>query len=178
MGATRGSQAPRQGGLRRGRRSVWALGLVVAVAAVLVGPVAADGRDRPLDAKLVRSEGGKVRLSEVRGRPVLLELWASWCLPCREQTEILEGLGEVLATRGIDVYAVNVGETPETVRAHQAREQSAFPVWLDRVQAIPTRLGIERLPALVLLAPDGTVAARAVGVTRREKVLELLDRLE
>lgn len=63
-------------------------------------------------------EGNKVKLAELRGSPILLELWASWCLPCREQAEIIQGLAEEFDQRGIEVYAVNVGEDPEVVIAH------------------------------------------------------------
>lgn len=134
-------------------------------------------QDKPLDAKLGRLEGGKVKLSELRGQPLLLKLWATWCIPCRQQAEILDSLEGVLTERGIATYAVDVGEKNDAVRGFLGRNPSRFPVLLDKYLVLNSKLKVRSLPTLVLLRADGTVAATAVGVTPRERVIELLDQL-
>lgn len=153
----------------------------LAVAGLLAGgafsALPAAAKNKPLDAKLIQLDGSKVKLSDLRGKPLLLEMWATWCLPCREQAEVLHQLDDVLAERGVAVYAVDVGEKTEVVAEHLERTPSAYPVLLDPVQTLASRLRIAELPALVLLRADGTVAATVVGLTRRDGVLELLEQL-
>jgi thioredoxin-like negative regulator of GroEL len=150
--------------------------LACAVLAVCLA-TPAQARDKPLDAKLQRLDGTKVTLAELRGTPVLLDLWATWCLPCREQAEILRGMEAQLAERGVHVFAVNVAEEESLVATFLGREPSHYPVLLDRRQTIATRLQLGELPALVLLAPDGTVAGSVLGLSRSEQVLDLLGKL-
>lgn len=164
------------GGLHQ-RRARWFV-LPLVLLAVGAGVTSAgEGSNKPLDAKLRDLDGGKVKLADLRGTPVLLELWATWCQPCRQQAEVVEGLAETFDERGIAVYAVNVGEEREKVEQHLEREPNANLVLLDRLQTIPTRLELVELPALVLLDADGVVAATAVGLTGREEVMTMLDRL-
>lgn len=164
-------------GTFRGRRTrSGALGLAL-LAAFLGSSAAAGGKNKPLDAKLLDLDGDRVKLADLRGTPALLELWATWCLPCGEQSEVVEELAAEFEEREIAVYAVNVGEKQETVEYHLEREPSANPVLLDRLQTIPTRLGLVELPALVLLDADGVVAATAAGLTGREEVLTMLDEI-
>jgi thiol-disulfide isomerase/thioredoxin len=145
----------------RSRRLGLTLAALLAMPAALV---AAGRQERPLDAALVDLAGAKVKLSSHHGKAVLLELWASWCLPCHEQSAELQALAGELATAGVAVLAIDVGEDAETVTAHLERQPTPFPVLLDRNQQIPGKLGIDALPGLVLLRPDGTVAAQRSGL--------------
>jgi thiol-disulfide isomerase/thioredoxin len=95
---------------RRAVRTTAPLLLAAALAATAVatappaagGAMAAEGTaaadsGKPVEAKLDRLEGGRLRLSELRGRPVLLKLWATWCLPCRDQAAVLHELRDELS---------------------------------------------------------------------------------
>lgn len=151
--------------------------LLLVISALSVAAPVARAADKPLEAKLVDIDGKRVKLSELRGKPVLLDLWATWCLPCREQTQILHDLADFFAERGIAVYSVDEGEDPEKVEKHLESSPSAFPVLLDRSQAIANKMEIGELPALVLLRADGTIAGLALGVTRQEGIEEMLGQL-
>jgi cytochrome c biogenesis protein CcmG/thiol:disulfide interchange protein DsbE len=140
------------------------------------GAAACDG-SRPLDVKLDTLESGKTRLAELRGGPVLLKLWATWCAPCRDQARVLRDLAAEIESRGVTVLAVDEGERDSLVRDFLVDEPSDFPVLLDRAQMIPTLCEIDRLPALVGLAPDGTVAGVLIGLAQPIEVLGLLDRI-
>jgi len=142
---------------------------------LLVGAAAAGADDRPVEAVLERLEGGRVKLAELRGTPVLLELWATWCAPCVEQAEILHALGPELAERRVSVLAVDVGEERSVVEAFVAGRAGTFPVLLDRRQVVPRQVDIGELPALVLLDADGRVAGVRLGLTGREEVLAMLE---
>jgi len=158
-----------------------ALALVLALAPAfgIAADRAADPLGgKPLNAKLERLDGGKLKLSDLTGQPLLLELWATWCGPCRRQSEIVLGLEEELAARGIAVLAVNEGETSDLVESFVADHPGPFPVALDRWQAVATRLSIGDLPALVLLDASGRVAGIRSGLTERDELLALLTVLE
>ncbi len=131
-----------------------------------------------VDAKLVRPEGGKVRLSELRGRPLLIDFWATWCLPCREQARVLDGLRKELTEREVSLVAVDLGEEPDVVRSFLAETPSGVRVLVDRYRLLGDRLGVDSLPALALLGADGRVLAVREGPATRDDVLELLRILE
>lgn len=149
--------------------------LLLAVLTSVPGVGAADG---PVDAKLERLEGGKMKLSELRGQPVLLELWATWCQPCVEQAEILEGLRGELAERGIAVLAVDVGEAKGEVEDFLAEHPKEFPVLLDRGQVLARIFDVGELPALALLRADGTLATMREGLYQADELSALLDLVE
>ncbi|HVF59813.1 MAG TPA: TlpA disulfide reductase family protein [Thermoanaerobaculia bacterium] len=163
----------------RRRRAPAALVLAMTAAALGAAAVsAAPAPAKPLEAKLDRLEGGKLKLSELRGQPVLLELWATWCMPCREQAEIVRELAAELAGRSVAVLAVNQGEGDKVVQKYLAEHPSHYPVVLDRWQVVSAHLQVNELPALVLLDRDGKVAGLRLGLTRRDDLLSLLRELE
>jgi cytochrome c biogenesis protein CcmG, thiol:disulfide interchange protein DsbE len=144
-------------------------------------PGTADGATRgaavgkTVEAKLERLEGGRLRLSELRGAPLLLELWATWCLPCRDQARILHDLTDELTARGIAVLSVDEGESDKVVRRFLADHPGDFPVALDRLQLLADALGVGELPALALLDAGGELVELRPGLTRRDELLAMLD---
>ena len=161
--------------------AIVAFGSVAALSIAPAGGAPAGLRDaaslpaRPIDAKLERLEGGRLRLSELRGRPVLLDLWATWCLPCRDQARIVHEAADELTARSVEVLAVNQGEREKLVREFVAANPSRFPVVLDPLQTLGARLDVGELPALVLLDRDGRVVAVREGLTKRPELLALLE---
>jgi len=149
--------------------------LVVLGAGLAPGPAAgaADSAD-PVDAKLVAFGGAKMKLSDLRGQPLLLKLWATWCLPCREQARILHELAPELESRGVAVLAVDLGEAKGVVERFLADEPSAYPVALDRGQVLARLFDVPELPALVHLDAEGRLVGVHRGLAQREDVLSLL----
>lgn len=138
-------------------------------------PVPKRYRDRPVDAKLSRPEKGSERLSDLRGKPVLLKLWATWCEPCREQDSILESLHEEIEKRGVTVVAIDEGEKPDDVRAYLEKTPSPHPVLLDPYQKLAGLFDVGALPYLAMLRSDGTVAMLYEGLLQRDGVLKMLE---
>lgn len=164
------------------RRRRFGLVVLLLIAAALCGPssaaVAATDGDRgeePLEARLDRLEGGRLRLSELRGAPALLELWATWCLPCKQQAKILHELAPQIEERGVEVLAVDVGEARKVVEAYLEEAPKEFPVLLDRGQVLARLLDIGELPVLVLLDTSGRVAGLHLGLAQPREVLDLLE---
>ena len=130
---------------------------------------------KPIDAKLKSPDGEKIRLSDFRGQPLLLELWATWCQPCREQARIVADLEGELTERHVAVLAVNQGEKDDVVEKFLADHPSHAPVALDRYQEISAKLAVGELPAIAVLDEQGNVVGVRLGLTSSNEILAMLD---
>lgn len=105
--------------------------------------------------ELADLDGKTHRLADYRGKAVLLNFWASWCAPCREEMPSIERLRAQLAGRPFAVLAVNVGESADAARAFAATMPLGFPLLLDRDTRASRAWGARVLPATYLVGPDG-----------------------
>lgn len=76
-------------------------------------------------------DGGTLKLDGLRGKVVLVNFWAVWCPPCRKEMPSMARLAEKLAGRPFTLLGVNVGETPEEIRAFLKQVPVNFPIVLD-----------------------------------------------
>jgi cytochrome c-type biogenesis protein len=122
------------------------------------------GRPAP-DYRAVSLQGDSVSLEQSRGRVVLLNVWATWCHPCREEIPVLQALHERHAARGLELVGVSVdarGEE-ETIREFARDFRMTYPLWLDpdeRVQSTFLAIGV---PATFLIDRQGVLRWRHVG---------------
>src|SRR6185295_18298549 len=100
-------------------------------------------------------DGKTHRLADYRGKAVLLNFWATWCAPCREEMPSIERLRAQLAGKPFAVLAVNVGESAEKARAFGATLPLGFPLLLDRDTRTSRAWGARVLPATYLIGADG-----------------------
>lgn len=117
------------------------------------------------DLELVSLAGEAVSPSALRGRAVLLNLWATWCMPCIAEMPELAALGERYAADGLEVVGVSVddAESRETVDAFVARHEIPFTVWLDPDMRLNGALRVRGLPATFVLDRTGRIVARRDG---------------
>ncbi|ROR32909.1 TlpA family protein disulfide reductase [Inmirania thermothiophila] len=152
--------------MKVGRGRVPGLGrvLAVALAAFLAGcggdPAA--GRVLP-EGRLWRLDGTAVEASAYRGRAVVLNFWATWCVPCREELPSLERLARSLDPARFAVVAVSVDDDVNLVREFLRETPLAFDLYLDRDRWWQGRLGVRAIPDTFLVAPDGRIVARETG---------------
>jgi peroxiredoxin len=157
-----------------GRRlGPWLIGgalLVAALFAVVTGgrvsaPVA-RGSNAPafelpqLDAP---AEAPALALSDLRGRVVLLNFWATWCLPCEAEMPAMERLYRRFQGSGFALVAVSVDEDPDAVREFRDRLGLSFPILLDPERRVSDAYQTFRFPETLLVGPDGVVVERYVG---------------
>jgi len=76
-------------------------------------------------------DGGTARLEQLRGRVVLVNFWAVWCPPCRKEMPSMARLAEQMGNRPFTILDVNVGESPEEIRAFLKQVPVNFPILLD-----------------------------------------------
>lgn len=123
----------------------------------------------PISFELESLEGATVRPADFAGRIVLLDVWASWCGPCRLQSAILEPLAAEYGDE-VSFLAVNLGEPEEVVRGHLEREPLPYRVVLDPDEKLGAALGIYALPTIVILDRESRVSFLGQGLMGEETV--------
>ncbi len=116
-------------------------------------------------------DGGQFRLSEHRGRPVVLAFWASWCSPCRHELPDLSQLAR--AHPQVSWLTVNVDRSAASAQAFLARFPTDLPVALDPEARSMSLLSVSSMPTLILLDRQGRVALRKAGYSRTKGFAEL-----
>ena len=101
--------------------------------------------------------GARVRLSEQRGKAVLLDFWASWCKPCRDQAKVLESVRSKHPE--LVVIGVNVSDSPEAAARYLQAENPAWLVVEDDAGFANRAYEVETLPTLVAIDKAGNVVA-------------------
>ena len=102
-------------------------------------------------------------LTAYRGQVVLVNFWATWCEPCREEMPALQALQHKLGKERLVVLAVNYGESPERVHKFMHSMPLDFPIVLDRDMDAAKAWQVRVLPTSFVLGPDGTIRYKAVG---------------
>lgn len=120
----------------------------------------------PVSAPVLALPGldGRVhRLANYRGKVVLVNFWASWCGPCREELPSMERLRRSLRGEPFEVLAVDVGERAQAVRHFAERAQLGAVLLLDRDGGAARAWGARALPSSFVVGPDGRIRYSHVG---------------
>jgi thiol-disulfide isomerase/thioredoxin len=125
------------------------------------------GKPAP-EYKAVSLSGDSVSLAQMRGRVVLLNVWATWCHPCREEIPVLQALHQQYASSGLSLVGVSVDARGEedTIREFANDFNMTYLLWLDpdeRVQSTFLAIGV---PATFLIDRNGILRWRHVGPVR------------
>jgi peroxiredoxin len=124
---------------------------------------------RPSRAKLAEDftlpthGGGKVRLTEQRGKVVMINFWATWCPPCLEEMPAMERLYRQHKDAGFTLIAVSVDADPKKVAPFVADHKLTFPIGLDPRMEMANSYGVRALPSSFIVSRDGKLAALAIG---------------
>ena len=137
------------------RRAAAALLLSCCAAAFAQLP---DWGGGPTPALRLQDLDGRLHaLEDYRGKVVLVNFWATWCEPCREEMPSIERLRASLAGRPFAVLAVNLAEPESRVRGFLNQVPLAFPVLLDHDRSASRAWKARVLPATFIVGPDGRV---------------------
>jgi peroxiredoxin len=134
------------------------------------------GRVMAPDFTLLDTNGKTHRLSDYRGRPVIINFWATWCPPCREELPSMNRAWHMIEQEGIAMLAINMGEDEDTIFIFSADYPTDFPILLDQSGEVIEQWPVKGLPTTYVIAPDGRIAYRAIG-SREWDAKELLDRV-
>lgn len=111
----------------------------------------------------VSLDGKTYSLDSLKGKPVLLDFWASWCGPCIQSMPTLEKLRRDYAAQGLVVLGVDVGETRETVEKFLKTKGVEYPVIMGNESGMPEAFSVAVFPTFVLIGADGKIAAHQFG---------------
>lgn len=139
-------------------------------------PAPVAGAPAP-DFTLKALDGGEVTLSKFRGRPVLINFWASWCVPCRVETPELERAYEAHKAMGFVVLGVNLtsrDSLPE-VEAFVKEFKMTYPVLLDETGRVAEDLyRLRGLPLSVFVNRDGVITRLQLGAMSSAQIDEFV----
>ena len=109
--------------------------------------------------------GGEVTLSDLRGKVVILNLWTSWCPPCRAEMPTLQAVYDATRERGLEILAVNTTyQDSEAAAARFVREYGlTFPVPLDRTGEVSRSYLLRALPTSFFIDRDGVIRSVVIG---------------
>lgn len=108
-------------------------------------------------------DGRTIDLAGLRGKVVLLNFWATWCPPCREEMPSMERLHQEFKDQGLVVLAVNVQESPKRVVLFMRGFQLSFPTVLDADTTVTARYQVRGLPATFLIDRQGRLVGQVIG---------------
>lgn len=151
------------------------MGAVVAAAVLLSVPALAGDLYGPAGVQPVRNnvsapefelrtlEGRSVDSSSLRGRVVVLNFWATWCGPCKEEMPSLQRLKQQFKPEEFELLAITTDQQREAIKGFVRSLGLTFPVLIDDDKEISAAFGVRGLPTTVLIGRDGRIVARAVG---------------
>jgi cytochrome c biogenesis protein CcmG, thiol:disulfide interchange protein DsbE len=128
-----------------------------------VPPAGARVGDPAPEFALADLDGNPLRLSDLRGRPVVVNFWASWCGPCVEEFPILQQALARHRADGLVVIGVVVRDNSEAARGFMTRMGAGWPAAMDPGEDVARRFGIYAPPETFFIGADGLVAGRQIG---------------
>lgn len=158
------------------RRGLYALILVAGLAWIFASadrtgastagriPAPQKGFEAP-DFSLADPKGVEYSLSALRGKAVLINIWATWCPPCRAEMPAIQAYYQKYRTQGLVVLGVNATaqDYPLNVVPFAQQYQLAFPILLDETGAVSNKYEVRSLPSSYFINRDGTVAEVVIG---------------
>lgn len=127
---------------------------------VLSGPSGAPAA--PFSIAGVQPPGATVTLRSFRGRPLVINFWASWCVPCRTEMPLLEAAYRQ-HHRDVAFVGIDVNDTTQAARAFLAQVGVTYPVGADPDNRVTARYGTYGLPTTVFVSSAGVVVGRSIG---------------
>lgn len=156
------------------------LTLLVSLVLTTQSVVFADDKKSPApDFTLASKNHGNMRLQEQRGNVVLINFWASWCGPCREELPLLEALQQDYADLGFTLLAVNVDKTPAKAEVLLSDIAVTFPVLFDSDAVVSKLYDVSAMPTTVIVDRDGNQRLLHKGyksgdVAKYEQIIKIL----
>ena len=156
------------------------MGIIAAVLALLAYGLL---QQSPLEGKpapnfsLTSFDGQQISLGGLRGRVVVLNLWASWCPPCREEAPALESIWREYEGKGVAFVGVNVKDTGSQARAFIGQFALTYPNGPDPYGRISKAYRVYALPETFVISRNGQVAIRYAGAVTAAQLRGMIEKL-
>lgn len=136
-----------------------------------------EAREAAPNFELVLLDGKSFQLSDYKGKPVLINFFASWCLPCREEMPVLEKIVGTYQPKGVVFVGIAVDDTEEKMKDFIARYKVTFPVGLDKTAEIQKSFGLYGIPTTYFIDKEGMINYFHSGVVTEDLLKHELDKL-
>ena len=115
------------------------------------------------DFELKDVDGNIHKLSDYRGKVVIINFWATWCPPCRFELPSMQRAYEKLKQQNVEMLAVNIGEDADTIFTFTADYPVTFPLLMDIDSKVSNQYPVVGLPTTYIVSPEGRLVYRAIG---------------
>jgi len=116
------------------------------------------------DFTLQDTEGNRISLSDLRGKVVLVNFWATWCPPCRAEMPSMDALNDAMADEDFVMLAINIEENGRTiVPEFLAKNPHRFPVLFDDQGVVQKSYGVYKFPESYIVSKDGVIDDKVIG---------------
>ncbi|PLR81011.1 thiol:disulfide interchange protein [Bacillus canaveralius] len=143
-------------------------------------PIGIEPGNRVPNFELTDIEGKKVILEELRGKKLLLNFWASWCPPCKEEMPYMQEMYEKYQKDGYEILAVNSTVTEKNRQDavdFVKKYGLTFPIPMDERNEVSSRFEILTYPTSLFIDSDGIIRSRIIGGVNKEFLEDELKRL-
>ena len=140
--------------------------------------MSAPRKAAPADLNLVDVDGKKVHLKDYRGKVVVLNFWATWCVPCRDEMPMFVEVEKQWSTKGVIFIAASLDDkkSVKAVPAFVQKYKIDFPVWTGTTGDDLDHLKMgDAVPDTAFLDEDGLIVARVQGEIKKAELIERLE---
>ncbi len=124
------------------------------------------------DFQLQNLDGQTISLGNLRGKPVLINFWATWCDYCVDEIPYIQEIYEERSNKGLEVLAINKGESSSTVAAFMRSYNLPFTVLLDTRQDVAQGYNITGIPTTFFIDKDGIIQDKIIGAFPNKTQIE------
>jgi cytochrome c biogenesis protein CcmG, thiol:disulfide interchange protein DsbE len=135
------------------------------------------GRQRAPDFRLTGLDGGTVDLTAYRGRPVVVNFWASWCHPCRKEFPLLANARTKYKDDGLQIIGVSFRDIPSDARTFVKDQGAKWTFGRDDRGAVAKDYGVRAVPQTFFIDADGTIRDRVFGITSAKDLDHTLEKI-
>ena len=130
------------------------------------------------DFQLQYLDGNTVSLSDLRGSPVIINFWATWCGPCRSEMPFIQEIYNEWQDRGLVILAINLRETSSLVSQFIQDNNLSFPVLLDANGNVALEYNVTGIPTTFFIDKDGIIQESKIGpFSSKEDIEEELEHI-
>ena len=177
------------------KQKIWIILLAILAVALIVAAVflwigvhngglpaymAENKKDQAPELTVYTADGTAIKLSDFRGKPVVLNFWASWCGPCKSEMPAFEAVYQTAGEK-VQFLMVNltdgVSETVEVASAFIADAGYTFPVFYDTSSAASAAYGVSSIPATFFIDAKGRIAASHVGAMDESTLRSYMEKI-
>ncbi len=129
------------------------------------------------DFVLTTFKGTTISLADLRGKPVVINFWASWCPPCRVEAPLIERAWRMYKNRGLIFIGVNIQDRKEDALSYIREFDITYPNGPDPTGEISINYGVSGLPVTFFISRDGEVVRRWVGAIETNALISSIEEI-